>query len=448
MPLRHSGENPACPDIFHPRDITMTSLNTNVAAMTALQTLAQTNKAMEGVQNRISTGFRVSNASDNAAYWSIATTMRSDNKALGAVQDSLGLGAATIDVAYTAMNSTVKVVDEIKAKLVAARTPGVDRGKIQSEITELQKQLRNTAESAVFNGENWLAVDSGPTTYNPFKTIVASFARTGGAISIDTVDVSLNSIKLLDANTEVAAGSVVTQAPATAQMAIAAGAGNGWNVAAATTLTVNGVTLNVAAGSTQQDVANQISNIPNLTAAVDSNGLLRVASRGSTGVTFGAITAGAFGAGVTFTNVAAPTGTAIPAASRKGILDKTFDVFNSTTNTWGTASILSIDIRAITDSSADLGRLEVMIRGVDKGLEAITDAATNLGSLKARIGLQQDFVKALRDSMDRGIGQLVDADMSAESTRLQALQTQQQLGIQALSIANAGSQNILSLFRG
>jgi flagellin len=111
-------------------------------------------------------------------------------------------------------------------------------------------------------------------------------------------------------------------------------------------------------------------------------------------------------------------------------------------------SVLSVNIGAITDSPADLGRLEVMIRGVDKALEGITDAATNLGSLKARIGLQQDFVKSLRDAMDRGVGQLVDADMSAESTRLQALQTQQQLGIQALSIANQGSQNILSLFRG
>jgi flagellin len=51
------------------------------------------------------------------------------------------------------------------------------------------------------------------------------------------------------------------------------------------------------------------------------------------------------------------------------------------------------------------------------------------------------------DAVSRGVGQLVDADMEEESTRLQALQVQQQLGIQALSIANGNSQNILSLFR-
>jgi flagellin len=61
--------------------------------------------------------------------------------------------------------------------------------------------------------------------------------------------------------------------------------------------------------------------------------------------------------------------------------------------------------------------------------------------------MQQDFVKNLMDAVDRGVGALVDADMSQESTRLQALQTQQQLGIQALSIANSNSQSILSLFR-
>ncbi len=72
----------------------MTSIHTNIAAMAALQSLSQTNKTMESTQNRISTGFKVAAASDNAAYWSIATTMRSDNGALSTVHDALGLGAA------------------------------------------------------------------------------------------------------------------------------------------------------------------------------------------------------------------------------------------------------------------------------------------------------------------------------------------------------------------
>ena len=86
--------------------------------MTALKSLKATNAALDTTQSRISTGLRVSGADDNAAYWSIATTMRSDNKALGTVQDALGLGSAKVDVAYTGMNSAIDVVDEIKSKLV------------------------------------------------------------------------------------------------------------------------------------------------------------------------------------------------------------------------------------------------------------------------------------------------------------------------------------------
>ncbi len=124
----------------------MSSINTNLAAMTALQTLNHTNKEMLEVQNRVSTGLRVATAADNAAYWSIATTMKSDNLAVSTVQDALGLGAATADVAVTAMNSAIDTVSEIKRKLVAARAPGLDRVKIQSEITALQTQLQNTAD--------------------------------------------------------------------------------------------------------------------------------------------------------------------------------------------------------------------------------------------------------------------------------------------------------------
>ena len=77
----------------------------------------------------------------------------------------------------------------------------------------------------------------------------------------------------------------------------------------------------------------------------------------------------------------------------------------------------------------------------------MTTSASDLGAAKTRINLQTDFVSNLMDAIDRGVGTLVDADMNEESIRLQALQVQQQLGIQALSIANGNSQQILSLFR-
>ncbi|MBK4214344.1 flagellin [Paracoccus caeni] len=84
-------------------------------------------------------------------------------------------------------------------------------------------------------------------------------------------------------------------------------------------------------------------------------------------------------------------------------------------------------------------------------IEALIDLAINgtaaLGSAGARIADQANFVGKLADSLKVGIGSLVDADMEEASARLQALQTQQQLGIQALSIANQAPSAILSLFR-
>ncbi len=80
-------------------------------------------------------------------------------------------------------------------------------------------------------------------------------------------------------------------------------------------------------------------------------------------------------------------------------------------------------------------------------MKEMTTAATSLGSNQQRISLQSDFVTALQNAITSGISQLVDADMNQESTKLQALQVKQQLGVQALSIANQSSQSILSLFK-
>jgi flagellin len=126
-----------------------------------------------------------------------------------------------------------------------------------------------------------------------------------------------------------------------------------------------------------------------------------------------------------------------------GILDSTRTVTSGASYT-----IATLDISALTDALPDLQDIEDMIDGVDAAFAQMTRAATFLGASKARIDLQKDFVSKLMQSIDTGIGQLVDADMNAESTKLQALQVRQQLGVQALGIANQSAQLILQLFQG
>jgi flagellin len=311
----------------------MTSILTNAGATAALSTLRSINSDMESTQSRISSGYKVETASDNAAYWSIATTMRSDNKALSTVQDALGLGAATTDVAYTALEASIDVVDEIKSKITAASEPGVDKDKIQKEITQLQDQLKSIAKSASFSGENWVyhTASAGAGV----QSIVGSFNRDDQKnVSLTTLDFDTKNSSLIQVDS---AGDNVTS--------------------------VGGGMLSSYIEYTDADNATQTTGF----------------------------------------------------------------------------SVLTLNV-----SSDDL---TAALKAVDVVLQDMTDAAADVGSINSRIDMQTDFVADLMDSIDTGVGKLVDADMNEESTRLKALQTQQQLGIQALSIANSSTQNILSLFQ-
>lgn len=137
----------------------MTSVLTNRAAMAASATLRSIALLSNSTQLQASSGLRIGSASDNAAYWSISTTMKSDAKALGAVGDALGLARAKIDVAYQGLSSVIDVLSEFRAKLVAAQEPGVDPAKIQKELDQLKGQVESIAASSSFNGANWLSTD-------------------------------------------------------------------------------------------------------------------------------------------------------------------------------------------------------------------------------------------------------------------------------------------------
>ncbi|RVD36916.1 flagellin, partial [Mesorhizobium sp. M4B.F.Ca.ET.019.03.1.1] len=91
--------------------------------------------------------------------------------------------------------------------------------------------------------------------------------------------------------------------------------------------------------------------------------------------------------------------------------------------------------------------IDTALGSVETALAKLSTGAAYLGAAKSRIDTQKSFLSNLSDSIDKGVGALVDADMNKESTRLQALQVQQQLGIQSLSIANGNSQSILALFK-
>jgi flagellin len=280
----------------------MTSILTNSAANSALQTLSTINNNLEITQNRVSSGYKVSRAADNVAYWSISTTMSSDNKALNAAADALGVGAAKIDTAYSAMESAIDVVNEIKAKLVTATESSTDKSQIQLEVSKLQEQLSSIAQGASFAGENWMVAD-GETT----GTVVDGFVRSSTGVAVTIATYNIASYALFDS----------------------------------------------------------------VNSGVGTDGIL--------------------------------------------------------------GSVLEIDLTTI----ASIDDIAAMLTTVEDALASMT----------TRLDLQADYANRLSDAIDEGVSRLVDADMEEESANLAAMQTQQQLAIQSLSIANSSSENILSLFQ-
>ncbi|WP_332301942.1 flagellin N-terminal helical domain-containing protein [Rhizobium sp. GR12] len=430
----------------------MTSILTNAAAMAALQTLRMIDKNLETTQARVSSGYRVETAADNAAYWSISTTMRSDNAALSAVQDALGLGAAKVDTAYDAIENSIEVVKQIKAKLVAAYGVGADRGKIQDEIKQLQEQLKSTSESASFSGENWLqaSISNGgtPPVEEPItKKIVASFTRTGsGNVGVTTVDYVLNGsavlfdlsggkLGILDKSAIFASKTEqeVTQVSTTA----GAVTNTGYVVKKLTDAEIG--VLNAATADTNADPSVYSNGTVNYLRLAENTWVKVTATDPSSGSTTVSAAYRDTGGDDWFYDTAA----AATSVSRSlGFSVSTLNLDNLDVVAAAMSGFAGAGA-AYTASDA----IDVMMSFVDKQLEAMTSTASSLGSLQSRISLQENFVSSLMDVIDKGIGRLVDADMNEESTRLKALQTQQQLGIQALSIANANAENILQLFK-
>lgn len=272
------------------------SVNTNVGAMAALQSLNQTSKDLSTTQSRINTGLAVSSTKDDSASFTIAQTLRSDLGGMKAVTSSLSRAKSTVDVAVAGAEQISDIVNQMKAKATEASDAGVDdesRKSINEDFKALKAQIKTIIDSSSFNGTNLLS-----------------------------------------------------------------SSGTSKEVKALQSTDPNAHTL---------DVSNQQ-------------------------------------------------------------LDK--DVYDKITT----------DIAAQSDAKAMVTKLDTIQKDIKTSL-------STLGAGSRKIDNQTSFVSKLSDVVTSGIGNLVDADLAKESARLQALQVKQQLGVQALSIANQAPQVITSLFR-
>jgi len=428
----------------------MASILTNSSAMTALQTLRKVTDDLATTQDRISTGLKVNNAKENAAYWSIATTMRADVAGFKAVKESLELGTGTTNTASVASKNIVENLQTLKARVIAGQTNGVDKTLIQNDVDQLVKLIKGAAADASFNGDNLLRVSysNDGTAKDQNVQILASLSRNGNTVDPSYITFTRQDLQV---NSIVGKATVEQQVDSTnaqkASVGIAVGAPgdtfiNGENLGLSavsfsftgetgteTKLSVDlsAITYNATAAGTRTDIETAINT---------------------------AIAASAIGTGVTVHFATAADITANPKLTADSLVFQTADA-----NTDGnfTAKMKNVWVTSKESDAfgglAELTQLDVVnnseqsLVAINKMLDVAIGKAAVIGSIENRVSTQNDFVSKLTDSMNKGIGALVDADMNEESSRLQALQVQQQLATQALSIANQGPQNILSLFK-
>jgi flagellin len=273
------------------------SVNTNTAAMTALQYLAATQGELARTQSAINSGLKVASARDNGAIYAIAQNQRGAVAGYESVINSINNGTSSIDVALSAGQSISDLLIQLKQKALSAADSSLDtasRQALNADFTALRDQISTIVKNAVFNG------------------------------------------------------------------------------------------FNLVDGSTNQ-----------ITALASADGARRIT-------------------------------TAAQNMSLSG-------------------SIVTLTATATISTQA---KASTLVATIQSSLTNVNSALAKLSAGAAKFSIQATFAQNLSDTLTTGIGNLVDANMAQESASLQSLQVKQQLGIQALSIANQAPQTILSLFQG
>lgn len=271
------------------------SVNTNAAAMVALQNLNKTNMDMNEVQNRINTGMKVAGAKDNGGIYAIAQRMRSQVAGYGVVRQSLDLSISVTDVALAGGEAISDLLVEMKEKALAASDASLDtasRTALNEDFKALRDQVATIVSNAEFNGTNLI---------NNSVTSISALANADGT----------NTIRVSDEN-----------------------------------LSLGGAVVTLAA----------------------------------------------------------------------------------------------------TASFATAGDASTLVTTIETSLDNLNQSLARIGTAAKSLEVHKSFTQSLSDSLEKGIGSLVDADLAKESARLQSLQVKQQLGVQALSIANQAPQTIMSFF--
>ncbi|MBW7851050.1 MAG: flagellin [Rhodospirillales bacterium] len=395
------------------------SVNTNANALIAIQTLSSTNKSLATTQSRINSGLRVEGAKDDASTFAIAQGMRGDIAGFKAISDSLALGESTVNVALKAAESISDLMNKVKAKVVQAQESNVDRAAINRDIQQYIDQIDDIAAAAQFNGVNLI---------NDVTADSSLDAPGGSQLSV------LGSLNRTSASTMTTSSLTVDYENLTA---------TGLGIDG---IDVTNATVELVFDSTFVGVAD--NEVVEFTVGTDTYTFEFIEDPTTTAPTDGDNIV------VQYDSVNDSPANLLAKLKAK-MEEEGFSVsYNASGNMEVThkdgiiaADDATSDVTGFVSGTAAGGDPTAAVTTVETSINNLKKALSRLGAAATRLEVQGDFVKKLTDTMEIGVGQLVDADLAAESALLQSLQVKQQLGMQALSIANQQPGSVLALFR-
>ncbi|AQX28836.1 flagellin [Bartonella sp. JB63] len=314
---------------------------------------------------------------------------------------------------------TKEALDDIQKSMVSAREKGSDDiAKIQDSIIGNMKNISNAVQSASFGGKNILS-NGGQTV-----GMAAGYRREGTAVYVDMIDVGGPELNFgtigpdgaIDMSQGVLSGIFGTSKEDGGEDVVGKG------IEEFSTAHATYKELEDAVRKAEADLAKAVAKYGDDPKDEPGKGIVDKAKE-------------------------AVTTAAKAVEDGQKVYGEAKGKFQAVVDDMTLADFT--ELKGVGELHSDIQRM--IMTGVQNtvrdAVNVTLTAGSKIGAAVNLVNIQLNFVKKLLDNIEVGIGALVDADMNAESAKLSALQVQQQLGIQALSIANQGSQNILALFR-
>jgi flagellin len=327
--------------------MSLNSVNTNIGAMIALESLNKTNASLGSTQKQVSTGLRVADSTDDGAAYAVAQSVRSTVGGLTTANQQLGNVQGLLSTTQSGMNdisNTMASMRDVLVTLSDSNVSGNERTQYQAQYQSLLANVKSDIQDASYGGKTLIGNITGSSgTFSRVATVRNESGASYGLASFG--------------------GSAMYNAIAFAFGPGVAGAGTAWNTA--------GIASH-GAGNTGAGSANAIAS-----------------------------------QGVSYNTAPIP----------------------STSNAAGIAALITAG--------------GTFIQQMNSVGTALNTVGSEVNYVNNQISYNNDKV----DALNTGLGALVDADLAKESAQLQALQIRQQLGTQALSLANQAPQTLLSLFK-